>query len=256
VKIRASLLTIIVLVLFAANAYALPRTSLQVTTSFDGWTDPYTDGPNEVNLGFGGFGSWDATGHSVIGSTYGQTSETASISAYGPTVYFPEDGGASEFWFTYTQSAEPIYVTVNLSASIDDLNSGSSTFDPQSYFHAYGAEGAGGAEGVNYLGYDGSMLTFALTGVGRTLGTQVFDPDFGFYMNTGLEDLFTINSLIFSLYNPFMDLQEFALDEEGQLVVELTNFDYNPTRTPIPGAAWLLGSGLVGLVGLRRRFKA
>lgn len=26
-----------------------------------------------------------------------------------------------------------------------------------------------------------------------------------------------------------------------------------PTPTPIPGAAWLLGSGLVGLVGLRRR---
>ena len=26
------------------------------------------------------------------------------------------------------------------------------------------------------------------------------------------------------------------------------------TATPIPGAAWLLGSGLVGLVGLRRRF--
>lgn len=26
--------------------------------------------------------------------------------------------------------------------------------------------------------------------------------------------------------------------------------------TPIPGAAWLLGSGLIGLVGLRRRFNA
>ena len=26
--------------------------------------------------------------------------------------------------------------------------------------------------------------------------------------------------------------------------------------TPIPGAAWLLGSGLVGLVGLRRKFRA
>ncbi|MBG0789718.1 MAG: hypothetical protein H0S80_04380 [Desulfovibrionaceae bacterium] len=28
------------------------------------------------------------------------------------------------------------------------------------------------------------------------------------------------------------------------------------TPTPIPGAAWLLGSGLVGLVGLRRRFSS
>ena len=28
------------------------------------------------------------------------------------------------------------------------------------------------------------------------------------------------------------------------------------TPTPVPGAAWLLGSGLVGLVGLRRRFRS
>ncbi|MBG0788870.1 MAG: hypothetical protein H0S80_00055 [Desulfovibrionaceae bacterium] len=28
------------------------------------------------------------------------------------------------------------------------------------------------------------------------------------------------------------------------------------TPTPIPGAAWLLGSGLIGLVGLRRRFSS
>ncbi len=33
------------------------------------------------------------------------------------------------------------------------------------------------------------------------------------------------------------------------------NFRYEPTVVPIPGAVWLLGSGLVGLVGLRRRNK-
>jgi hypothetical protein len=31
--------------------------------------------------------------------------------------------------------------------------------------------------------------------------------------------------------------------------------DTKQTPVPIPGAAWLLGSGLVGLVGIRRRFK-
>ena len=35
-------------------------------------------------------------------------------------------------------------------------------------------------------------------------------------------------------------------------VVTLDNLTYAPT--PIPGAIWLLGSGLVGLVGLRRKF--
>ncbi|NVN90127.1 MAG: lamin tail domain-containing protein [Desulfuromonadales bacterium] len=29
--------------------------------------------------------------------------------------------------------------------------------------------------------------------------------------------------------------------------------DYNSTPTPVPAAAWLLGSGLLGLVGIRRR---
>jgi hypothetical protein len=31
---------------------------------------------------------------------------------------------------------------------------------------------------------------------------------------------------------------------------------YSATATPIPGAVWLFGSGLIGLVGLRRKMKA
>ncbi len=31
---------------------------------------------------------------------------------------------------------------------------------------------------------------------------------------------------------------------------------FNMTATPMPGAAWLLGSSLIGLVGLRRKFSA
>ena len=40
---------------------------------------------------------------------------------------------------------------------------------------------------------------------------------------------------------------------------DLNNFDpdtYDRTATPIPAAIWLLGSGLVGLVGVRRKMKA
>jgi hypothetical protein len=39
----------------------------------------------------------------------------------------------------------------------------------------------------------------------------------------------------------------------GGPAVNLTNINASPV--PIPAAAWLLGSGLIGLVGLRRRFK-
>lgn len=33
------------------------------------------------------------------------------------------------------------------------------------------------------------------------------------------------------------------------------SFGHNPSATPIPGAVWLLGSGLAGLIGFRRKMK-
>jgi hypothetical protein len=33
------------------------------------------------------------------------------------------------------------------------------------------------------------------------------------------------------------------------------NHSYTATVVPLPGAVWLLGSGLIGLVGLRRKFR-
>ena len=38
-------------------------------------------------------------------------------------------------------------------------------------------------------------------------------------------------------------------------LVKITNVDPITCDTPIPGAAWLLGTGLVGLIGLRKRKK-
>jgi hypothetical protein len=32
-------------------------------------------------------------------------------------------------------------------------------------------------------------------------------------------------------------------------------FDFNTTNVPLPSALWLLGSGLIGIVGVRRKFK-
>jgi hypothetical protein len=40
-----------------------------------------------------------------------------------------------------------------------------------------------------------------------------------------------------------------------QIKVSLMN-DGSVTATPIPTAAWLLGTGLIGLVGIRRRMTA
>lgn len=41
-------------------------------------------------------------------------------------------------------------------------------------------------------------------------------------------------------------------NDDGEITVNLTSLDFTPT--PIPGALILLGSGLMGLMGIRRRF--
>ena len=44
-----------------------------------------------------------------------------------------------------------------------------------------------------------------------------------------------------------------AVNISNDQVIGLDNVNVNAASTPIPAAAWLLGSGLIGLVGLRRR---
>lgn len=48
------------------------------------------------------------------------------------------------------------------------------------------------------------------------------------------------------------DIFGFRVENGGGV---LTDLRYSDSPVPIPGAVWLLGSGLLGLVGLRRRFK-
>lgn len=64
-----------------------------------------------------------------------------------------------------------------------------------------------------------------------------------------------------SLKNPPNVLPEYTTMinvEGGSLTLEdITNVSYSvvstPAPTPVPGAIWFLGSGLVGLVGLKRK---
>jgi hypothetical protein len=44
-----------------------------------------------------------------------------------------------------------------------------------------------------------------------------------------------------------------STDAQGNAIFVAGTPDPNPVTTPIPAAAWLLGSGLLGLVGIRRR---
>ena len=42
---------------------------------------------------------------------------------------------------------------------------------------------------------------------------------------------------------------------QGRYYYGVMEFETDPAATPIPAAAWLLGSGLVGLVGVRRKYQ-
>jgi hypothetical protein len=61
------------------------------------------------------------------------------------------------------------------------------------------------------------------------------DPVFGFDQ-AAFNALYGINSFVLSDYYQF-------------------NYSPNMSTVPIPGAVWLLGTGLIGLIGLRRKFK-
>jgi hypothetical protein len=59
----------------------------------------------------------------------------------------------------------------------------------------------------------------------------------------------------FSL-NGFSNVNSIDILASGGIYAALfDNMSVNPTPTPIPAAAWLLGSGLLGLFGMRRRSK-
>jgi hypothetical protein len=86
------------------------------------------------------------------------------------------------------------------------------------------------------------MGTFSIPAAG--IGSwSIIDPG-GLTLNNG-----------FILQGSFdVDLTKLAEGKEGDKIIFAIGNNPNAV-VPIPGAVWLLGSGLIGIVGLRRRFK-
>lgn len=260
-KFKTGIITLMMTLLFASSAFA---SSLVIHTGFEEpeWdTNLYGEG---WQRGMDFIGNWRPgdggaginNDGSVIGSSYTPGYETGAGGDLGIRFVGPNEQSrsAQNFFFTYQEQANPIYLSIDMN---NDLNSvGFDPNNPAQYYQATGLSGDG-TDGFQFMGYSGDVLLFELTGTTTTyppiLNEPDADPSFFFYMNNGFETLLTIEALFFTSYNPFGPPTGLEGDLPGMDVVELTAFDYTPT--PIPGAAWLLGSGLIGLVGLRRRFK-
>lgn len=139
------------------------------------------------------------------------------------------------------------------------------TFDQAQYvknlslalLYTDGNYGDGGDEvaQISITGAFGTQ-TFFLTATEATTGTWT-----GLGTLTNLAPAVDGSGALWQLTDPFGDLAIYsiALTAADNLAGPGgTNSDYGfhsleTTATPIPGAVWLLGSGLLGLIGLRRR---
>jgi hypothetical protein len=132
-----------------------------------------------------------------------------------------------------------------------------------------------GNDALNTFGYYDTVGIYQLFTGPQTAGASTtFSPvgNYGFYIGTPTGNYYTQSSM-----NPAADqqFQHFALFQQSadnywigmedlpfldSLGNKVSDKDYNDMvvtvrPVPIPAAVWLLGSGLLGLAGIRRRFR-
>jgi len=112
-----------------------------------------------------------------------------------------------------------------------------------------------GSGDAGYFGVD-TLLLSSFDGSSYTPGMNVWDgaayaPVPGMVLPfTGFDFQASGNMLEWKLYGDLKQFTWWGVTEEGMSFRDISS---TVVTTPIPSAAWLLGSGVVALVGLRRR---
>lgn len=106
---------------------------------------------------------------------------------------------------------------------------------------------------LDYVENETTSGTLKLVKSGMTLSTYWAAGDGEFTLLKEV-DLTTISASL----GEFLTISFIGqTNEGGEVEVSFSDFDGpTPSATPIPGAAWLLGTGLAGLVGLRKKYRA
>jgi hypothetical protein len=96
---------------------------------------------------------------------------------------------------------------------------------------------------------------------GMTLGllnsttSNIFVSYYNAPVNNGVLASFDVTGLAAGVYNFILSPASVADVNGDDLAFSKVNGTLTVNAVPIPAAVWLLGSGLVGLIGLRRRMK-
>lgn len=106
--------------------------------------------------------------------------------------------------------------------------------------------------GKNILGFSFGMT--GLSGSKSTIVTTSSTPDSGASWTSFLTSGYVG---VLSQSNEFFSSISFDLDGSGSSTFTISNFHYaTAAPVPVPAAVWLMGSALLGLVGIGRKKKA
>ena len=113
------------------------------------------------------------------------------------------------------------------------------TFDiPIDYVSIVGGDACADTDRFSMKAYDSSWNCLGMADTGVFRGLDSSNP-----LNTTFRDYRTLTLDVSGV--------KYVVLEQVTWGVGWDNLEFNPV--PIPGAIWLLGSGLIGLIGLRRR---
>ncbi len=100
--------------------------------------------------------------------------------------------------------------------------------------------------------FDTEIVSMSLVGNAPGVGLIMIREDLQ-RASTGVTDIMDLGGGLYHIDSFFDVFTELSVD--GGATWTPSDYSTRMSLVPIPGAVWLLGSGLIALVGIRRRFK-